>query len=154
MPPLEPALPRTVARWADVLRAHGLRVTPGRAAALEHLETHPHSSVAQVHSALAPRLPSLSQQSVHNIANALTERGILRRIDLPDAGGARYETRTGDNHHHLQCVVGKAPCLSPDDAHDMRVVEAVVIFRGICADCDASEPATHAAGGARDDHSI
>nr|WP_243752814.1 Fur family transcriptional regulator [Leucobacter ruminantium] len=144
----------TPADWADVLREHGLRATTGRLAALDYLHTHPHSSVADVHGALARRLPSLTLQSVHNIAHDLTECGILRRIDLPDAGSARYETRTGDNHHHVQCVVchriedvdcvvGAAPCLSPDDARGMRLLEAAVTFRGICEECDRE-------GGARE----
>ncbi|MBO1901469.1 transcriptional repressor [Leucobacter weissii] len=138
--------------WADELRTHGLRVTAGRIAALGHIEAHPHCSAAEIHSALVGGLPSLSQQSVHNIVGDLTECGILRRIDLPDAGSALYETRTRDNHHHVQCVschrvedvdcaVGAAPCLNPDHSHGMRILEASVTFRGICADCEAAEAA-------------
>lgn len=145
--PLTSARRAATERWGERLRASGLRVTSGRAQALDHIEAHPHSSVAEVYAALASELPSLSQQSVHNIVNDLTERGILRRVDLPDSGGARYETRTGDNHHHVQCVVcqriedvecvvGAAPCLNPAPTHDMRILEAVIVFRGLCAGCD------------------
>ncbi|MBU3995269.1 MAG: transcriptional repressor, partial [Actinobacteria bacterium] len=59
---------------------------------------------------------------------------------------------TADNHHHVQCivchriedvdcVVGEAPCLTPHDAHGMRVLEASVTFRGVCAACDG-DPST------------
>lgn len=146
------AVSTSPAQWGELLRERGLRVTAGRLTALSHIEAHSHSSAAEVHSALSAEHPSLSQQSVHNIVNDLTEAGLLRRIDLPDSGSALYETRTADNHHHVQCivchriedidcVVGEAPCLSPDHSHGMRLLEAAVTFRGVCADCDA-DPAS------------
>lgn len=139
--------PTSPEQWGTLLREHGLRVTEGRVTALSYIEMHPHSSAADILDALSSELPSLSQQSVHNIVNDLTETGLLRRIDPPDSGRALYETRTGDNHHHVQCVVchriedidclvGGAPCLSPDHSHGMRLLEASVTFRGVCAECE------------------
>ena len=138
-------------RWSARLREHGLRATGGRIAALDYLDMHPHSSAAEVHAGLHGELASLTMQTVHNIVHDLSECGILRRIDLPDSGSALYETRSGDNHHHVQCVqcrriedidcvVGAAPCLTPDHTHGMRLLEAAVVFRGICADCDSQTP--------------
>lgn len=132
---------------AVLLRDHGLRVTSGRVATIAYLATHPHSSATEICSALAADLPSVSQQSVHNIVQDLTECGILRRVDLPDSGSALYEAEMRDNHHHIQCVVcqriedvecavGVAPCLTPSNAHGMRVIEAALTFRGVCRDCE------------------
>lgn len=148
-----PSIP-SAPSWADRLRAAGLRVTAGRVAVLEHLEAHPHSSAAEVLEVLEPRLPSLSAQSVHNIVHDLTAHELIRRIDLPDSTAVRYETRTHDNHHHVQCVacgriedvdcaVGHAPCLTPSDSHGMRVLVAEVIYRGICAECEQHLPEDH-----------
>lgn len=134
-------------QWGVLLREQGLRVTEGRLTTLSYLEAHPHSSAADILEALSGTLPSLSQQSVHNIVNDLTETGLLRRIDPPESGRALYETRTDDNHHHVQCVicqriedvdclVGGAPCLSPDHTHGMRLLEASITFRAVCADCE------------------
>lgn len=142
----------TPEQWGERLRARGLRVTQGRVAALCYVDEHPHSSAADIHAALADELPSLSQQSVHNIANDLTECGILRRVDLPDSGSALYEPLHGDNHHHVQCVVchriedvmcvvGEAPCLTPHTDHGMRILEASVTFRGMCAECERTAAA-------------
>lgn len=145
--------PATDAQRADRLRASGMRVTAGRVAALAHLESHPHSRASEVHAALAQASPSVSLQSVHNIMNDLTEHGLLRRVDLPDSDGALYEIEHLDNHHHVQCVVcrriedvecatGLAPCLTPagpaggEGGSRMRILEASVTFRGICADCE------------------
>ncbi|WP_442854182.1 Fur family transcriptional regulator [Aeromicrobium sp. Root495] len=58
----------------------------------------------------------------------------------------RYETRTGDNHHHVvcrscqaiadvDCAVGPSPCLTPSDDHGFVVDEAEVVFWGTCAAC-------------------
>lgn len=132
---------------SELLRTHGLRATEGRIAALAHIAAHPHSSASAIHAALAVEHPSLSQQSVHNIVNDLTESGLLRRIDPPDSGSALYETRLHDNHHHVQCIVchriedvdcslGAAPCMVPPQTHGMRIIEATVTFRGICAACE------------------
>lgn len=137
------------ADWGRILHAHGLRATEGRLATIAYLDRHPHSSVAETHRALAESHPTLSYQSVNNITRDLTRIGVLRRVDLPDSDSARFETRTGDNHHHVQCVVcqriedvdcvvGSAPCLTPNHNHGMRLLEAAVTFRGVCADCDAT----------------
>lgn len=61
---------------------------------------------------------------------------------------ARFETRTGDNHHHLvcrtcgrtedvDCVHGSAPCLEPSATAGFEVDEAEVVFWGQCPDCIA-----------------
>lgn len=141
--------------WSAALRSSGLRSTAGRVAALGYLAAHPHSSAGEVHAGLADELPTLTLQSVHNIAHDLTEHGLLRRVSLPDSDSTLYETRIGDNHHHVQCVVcrrvedidcvvGEAPCLSPDHAHGMRLLEAAVTFRGVCRACEASGAAAQA----------
>jgi Fur family ferric uptake transcriptional regulator len=59
---------------------------------------------------------------------------------------ARYESRVGDNHHHLvcrvcgaiadvDCAVGAAPCLTAADSHGYAIDEAEVVYRGLCPDC-------------------
>lgn len=147
--------------WVEQVREVGLRATPGRIAALRFLAEHPHSTAAEVHAGISDDLPSVSMQSVHNVVNDLSARGVLRRIDMPGTGGARYETRTADNHHHMQCVicgriedvecvVGHAPCLTPSQTHGMHtVLSADVTFRAVCTDCaERTEQAAlaHAAG--------
>lgn len=139
---------KTPFEWAAVLRDAGLKATSGRVAALHYLAEHPHRSASALYDALLEHHPSLSQQSAHNIVRDLTAHGLLRRIELPGSDSALYETRVGDNHHHLVCVlchrvedisctVGESPCLEPDHSHGMRIIEAAVTFRGICAECEA-----------------
>lgn len=144
---METVTPTSHAAWSTRLRDAGLRVTAGRVATLNYIEMHPHSSVSEIHTTVSREHASLSVQSVHNITTDLTEHGIIRRIDPPDSTSALFETRVADNHHHIQCVqcqriedldcvIGQAPCLTPSHNHGMRLLEASVTFRGICANCD------------------
>lgn len=139
--------------WARSLRAKGLRVTTQRLAVLEFLDHHSHADVDAIFQGVRDHLPSISPQAIHLIVHDLSGQGLIRRVSLPDSASARYETRVDDNHHHVQCVrcgriedvdcvVEHAPCLQPDQTHGMRIIEANVVFRGICQDCEpqAAEP--------------
>jgi Fur family transcriptional regulator, stress-responsive regulator len=104
------------------LRERGLNVTAPRLAVLAVIEElGGHVDAGAIAAAARDRLGSVSTPAVYDILNALTDAGLLRRIQ-PAGSPARYETRVGDNHHHLvcrtcggiedvDCVVGSAPCL-------------------------------------------
>ncbi|WP_016700362.1 Fur family transcriptional regulator [Actinoalloteichus spitiensis] len=141
---LSPA-PQAVPDARDALRAAGLRVTAPRLAALEWLANNPHQTADQVAVAVRARLGTVSTQAVYDVLHACTSAGLLRRIE-PAGHPARFETRTGDNHHHLvcrrcgrttdvDCVRGAAPCLHPSDVAGFTVDEAEVVFWGLCAEC-------------------
>jgi Fur family ferric uptake transcriptional regulator len=133
------------------LRTAGLRVTKPRLAVLEVLDEagagREHLTVAVVARRARDRLGSLSTQAVYDCLDALTGAGVVRRIET--AGHpARYETRVGDNHHHLicrscglttdvDCGVGAMPCLLPSSANGYVVDEAEVTFWGLCPGCAA-----------------
>lgn len=134
--------------WENILRNKGLRVTVQRIAVLNFLHHHAHADAENIFQNVKTMVPGISLQAVHLIVQDLSEKGLLRRISLPDSASARYETRIDDNHHHVQCircghiadvdcVTGHAPCLDPSCAHGMRIIEATVVFRGICRDCES-----------------
>ncbi len=129
------------------LRAAGLRVTATRTAVLGAVAPGSHVGADEVYERVRGILPGTSRQSVHNALGDFVAAGLLRRIE-PAGHPRRYEVRVDDNHHHLvcsrcgriddvDCVVGHAPCLTPDDALGYRVDVAEVIFWGECADCAA-----------------
>lgn len=133
--------------WAQILRAKGLRVTAQRVTVLDYLHHHPHTDAESVFQSVRASLPTISLQAIHQIVQDLSGKGLIRRISLPDSASARYETRIEDNHHHIQCiqcgriedvdcVVGHAPCMEPSHNHGMRIIEASIVFRGICRDCE------------------
>lgn len=133
---------------AALLQRAGLRVTAQRAAVLAELHGHPHLSADRLFSGLRERVPGIALPTVHSILGDLTAAGLVRRVSLPDAASALYELQHAeDNHHHLQCVscgrvedvacaVGVTPCLHPNHDHGMRILEATVTFRALCADCE------------------
>lgn len=132
--------------WRTQLREAGLRATEPRIAALLYLQEHPHSDAASVVKGIEAAGSKVTLQGAHTLLRELAEHGLLRRVDIPESGSTRYETRTHDNHHHLRCIkcgriedvdcaIGAAPCLTPSDAHRMKIVAADVTFQGICTDC-------------------
>ena len=88
---------------AAALRRAGLRVTASRLAVLTALAVEaPHTSVDAVVSAVRERLGDGSAQTVYNVLRALTDAGLVRRIE-PAGRPGLYELRVGDNHHHIVC---------------------------------------------------
>jgi len=128
-----------------------LRVTRPRVAVLEVVDANSHADTETIFSAVRMGLPDVSRQAVYDVLNALTAVGLVRRIQ-PLGMVARYESRVGDNHHHvvcrccgiiadIDCAVGDAPCLTPSDNENVLdgfvLDEAEVIYWGLCADCSA-----------------
>jgi Fur family ferric uptake transcriptional regulator len=130
-----------------------LRVTRPRLAVLEAVYARPHADTESIFSAVRSGLPDVSRQAVYDVLNALTTVGLVRRIQ-PSGLVARYESRVGDNHHHVvcrtcgviadvDCAVGDAPCLTPSD--DEKVLdgfvldEAEVVYWGLCPDCSTAD---------------
>ena len=129
----------------DLLHDAGLRVTGVRLAVLRALRTDQHRSADEVVRAVRADLGGASVQAVYDTLHALTDAGLLRRVE-PAGHPARYERRVGDNHHHIvcrscgaiadvDCAVGEAPCLTASDDHGFAVDEAEVVFWGTCPDC-------------------
>jgi Fur family transcriptional regulator, stress-responsive regulator len=136
----------------ELLRHHGLRVTVQRLAVVRAVSEHPHATADAVAASVRDELGTISGQAVYDALAALTEKGLLRRIQ-PAGSPARYEDRVADNHHHLicrtcdrmvdvDCTVGEAPCLTASDDLGYEIDEAEVIYWGRCPDCvaAASEP--------------
>lgn len=129
----------------SLLRAAGLRVTRPRLVVMDAVETNAHADTDTIFTAARRQLPDISRQTVYDILNALTAVGLARRIQ-PAGATARYESRVGDNHHHVvcrscgviadvDCAVGEAQCLTASDDLGFDIDEAEVIYWGLCPDC-------------------
>jgi Fe2+ or Zn2+ uptake regulation protein len=133
-----------------LLRRHGLQVTAQRLAVLRAVSVRPHSTADDIYKVVHAEIGAISRQAVYDGLAALTDKGLLRRIQ-PAGSPARYEDRVGDNHHHLicrtcsrmvdvDCAVGEIPCLTAADDWGYEVDEAEVIYWGRCPDCVAAAP--------------
>jgi Fur family ferric uptake transcriptional regulator len=107
----------------------------------------PHADTDSLIAAVRAALPGVSHQAVYDSLRALTDAGLVRRIQ-PAGSVARYEARVGDNHHHLvcrscgtvvdvDCAVGEVPCLTAEDDHGFTIDEAEVTYWGLCPSCSA-----------------
>ncbi|GAB7049909.1 hypothetical protein JCM9534A_50350 [Catenuloplanes indicus JCM 9534] len=93
----------------EQLRTHGLRVTRPRLAVLDVLATGGHLEVEEIARQVRLRLDSVSTQAIYDVLGALSRAGLARRLE-PAGSPARYEARTGDNHHHVVCRgCGRSP---------------------------------------------
>jgi Fe2+ or Zn2+ uptake regulation protein len=131
-----------------MLREAALRVTRPRVAVLAAVYANPHADTESIIGAVREDLSDVSHQAVYDVLRALTAAGLIRRIQ-PAGLVARYESRVGDNHHHVvcrscgviadaDCAVGAAPCLTASDDHGFAIDEAEVIYWGVCSDCSAA----------------
>ena len=131
-----------------MLRGASLRVTRPRVAVLAAVHDHPHADTYSIIAHVREQLGEVSQQAVYDVLQALTDAGLVRRIH-PRGSVARYESRVGDNHHHVicrscgaiadvDCAVGTAPCLTAADDRGFAIDEAEVVYWGLCPGCSAA----------------
>ncbi len=128
-----------------MLREAALRVTRPRMAVLSAVHEHPHADTDSLIGVVRRDYGDVSHQAVYDVLRALTDAGLVRRIQ-PAGSVARYEARVGDNHHHVvcrscgaiadvDCAVGDAPCLTAADDAGYAIDEAEVIYWGRCPEC-------------------
>jgi Fur family transcriptional regulator, stress-responsive regulator len=135
----------TTSDFRRMLRGASLRVTGPRLAVLAAVHDYPHADTDSIIGVVRENLGVVSHQAVYDVLRALTAAGLMRRIQ-PKGSVARYEARTGDNHHHVvcrscgaiadvDCAVGYTPCLTAADDAGYEIDEAEVIYWGRCPEC-------------------
>jgi Fur family ferric uptake transcriptional regulator len=134
----------------SLLRGAALRVTRPRVAVLTAVHEHPHADTDSITRLARGQLGDVSTQAVYDVLRALTAARLVRRIE-PAGSAARYESRVGDNHHHIvcrscgdiadvDCDAGDPPCLTASDDHGYAIDEAEVVYWGTCPACSSSNP--------------
>jgi Fur family ferric uptake transcriptional regulator len=139
----------TTSDFDRMLRGAALRVTGPRVAVLAAVHQHPHADTDSIIAAVRRDIGVVSGQAVYDVLHALTDAGLVRRIQ-PKGSVARYEARIEDNHHHVvcrscgviadvDCAAGMAPCLTASDDRGFTIDEAEVIYWGRCPECAADQ---------------
>ena len=132
----------------SLLRGASLRVTRPRLAVLSTVHDHPHADTESILDRVRADYGPVSHQAVYDVLHALTDAGLVRRIQ-PAGSVARYEARVGDNHHHVvcrscgavadvDCATGETPCLTASDDGGFVIDEAEVVYWGRCSTCTAA----------------
>ena len=134
--------------FEHMLRRAALRVTRPRVAVLTAVHAHPHANTDSILNVVRDDPGEVSTQAVYDVLRALTDAGLIRRIQ-PMGSVVRYEARVGDNHHHVvcrscgavadvDCAVGVAPCVTASDDAGYAIDEAEVVYWGRCPACRAA----------------
>lgn len=144
---------RSKEEWIALFRARGMRMTPQRERVFEvlsHAMGHP--TAEDVWKAVRADLPTVSLKTIYDILHELVSLGELKQLNL-GPGSSRYEA-ADLNHNHFYCVscgtvsnseevTGQAsPPASTGGAFMVTHVE--VVYKGICADCQARRQAAQA----------
>jgi Fur family ferric uptake transcriptional regulator len=138
----------TAAEFERMLREAALRVTRQRVAVLTAVYANPHADTDSIIGVVREEYGEVSHQAVYDVLRALTAAGLVRRIE-PAGSVARYESRVGDNHHHVvcrscgviadvDCATGMTPCLTASDDQGFAIDEAEVVYWGQCSDCSTT----------------
>ena len=133
---------------SQLFRERGLKVTPQRECIFDVLcgtETHP--TAESVYAEARGRMPTMSLKTVYQTLNDLADMGQIQQLDL-GTGSSRFDPNV-DTHHHLVCNhCGKVRDLYadysgveiPESSRQGFVVGgAEVVFRGLCAECQATK---------------
>src|ERR1700761_4287918 len=127
----------------DLLRQHGLRVTPQRRAILRAFRTarDEHLSADEVLGRASAEVPDIGRGTVYATLAEWTELGLLLSVGQPEP--VRYELNTEGPHDHFRCRL----CLRLIDIHldtatlvrppllGHRVESVSVRAEGICSHC-------------------
>ncbi|MGH2968334.1 MAG: Fur family transcriptional regulator [Solirubrobacteraceae bacterium] len=136
------------AELTAALRERGQRVTLPRLLVHRHVRRRAtHLTPEQVHSELAPGLPSLSPATIYATLDLLDELGFLRRVSTP-RGTTVYDPRT-EPHHHVFCrrcgrmadLEGTVDAAAAERAAaeaGFRVDHGELQLSGLCAACAAA----------------
>ena len=134
----------------QLLRENSLRVTAPRMAMLTVVCAQLYADVETIANSVRDRLGSVSTQAVYDVPRAFAQAQLVRRVE-PAGSRARFESRVGDNHHHVvrrscgeiddvDCATGSAPCLEADDSREFVIDETEVTCWGLCPQCQQTPP--------------
>jgi len=137
--------PRSTSDVIEVLRRHGLRMTPQRRAIVaEIMRTQGHISPTALARKVQGEMPGVNASTIYRTLATLEEVGVLAHAHLE--GGAEYHKTEEAGHVHLTCSnCGDEDDLSIDEAHALvDLIERHHGFEpdlthfaisGLCADC-------------------
>ncbi|WP_366964027.1 transcriptional repressor [Accumulibacter sp.] len=127
---------------ADLLRATGVRVTPGRVRVLEALQA---AIQPMSHADIESLLPDVDRVTLYRVLDSLVACGLaLKAVDT--RGVFRFSAsgpyRQHDGHVHFRCTsCGGVSCLKapppppPKLPHGFRLEAVELDVRGTCAQC-------------------
>jgi Fur family ferric uptake transcriptional regulator len=125
------------------------RLTRQRRVILEVVEAREdHPTADEVYEAVRRRLPGISLGTVYRNLEAMSEAGLVRKLEF--AGCRKRFDKTLSEHHHIRCIsCRRVEDISIKPARDLmkgctiktdfRILGYKVEFIGICPECQKKE---------------
>jgi Fur family transcriptional regulator, ferric uptake regulator len=142
----------------QLLRSHGLRMTPQRRAIVaEIMAAKGHISPVAISRAVQERVPGVNASTIYRTLDVLEELGVVSHAHLES--GPEYHRQSESRHIHLTCSsCGAEDSLSLDEAESL---ERLILrhhgfspdlshfaISGRCANCRAKDRSGATGGGA------
>ncbi len=138
--------------YVDIMRAHGLRVTPQRLTILDAIcEGGGHTTLGEIYARVRARDRSIDRSTVYRALAAFLELGLVVSAEVAP-GQTVYEIAHPVPHHHLVCqgcgreieiahsvVRGMFDVIAAEYGFAVRM-DHLVLF-GLCPTCRADDPA-------------
>lgn len=131
--------------FAEILRAHGFRVTPQRRAIMAAFagEQPAHLSPQEVLRRARVQLPELARATVYHTLGEFVASGVLSVVDY---GGSQLFERHVEEHQHFRCrSCGRLYNVHASAIEELQLDEpgfsverSQIIFHGVCPSCDGS----------------
>ena len=128
---------------ADILKSHGLKITPARIAILQSLTG---GCLLQSAQDIASNIPSsINKTTIYRTLDNLSDKGVLYKTHFRD--GKTYYELQSNHHHHIvctqcglkesvdMCVQSITHNLAQSSASFSVITDHVLEFFGICTPC-------------------
>ena len=139
---------RRVARFEEVCRAAGVRLTPQRLEIFREVaQAGDHPDAETVHRRVRRRLPTVSLDTVYRTLWLLNEHDLVTTLG-PSRERTRFDANL-DRHHHFLCVrCGSTRDFYSEELDELelprsakalgRIEATLVEVRGVCRECVGS----------------
>jgi Fe2+ or Zn2+ uptake regulation protein len=133
----------------QVLRDHGIAVTPQRLAVLNNLQSRrDHPTAEQIYLEVRRQLPAISFNTVYKTLEVLCQKGMVIKVN-PLHEVAHYDGDTGP-HAHLVCrrchhiidldwQPSEIPAVSPEALQGFAIEQPSLTLWGLCSRCQSPE---------------
>ncbi|WP_345992543.1 Fur family transcriptional regulator [Sulfurimonas sp. HSL-1716] len=129
--------------YENLLRKHGLKVTPQRLGILTLMETRGHINVDEMYNEIKKQFPSISLATMYKNIIAMTETSLIKEVKVPQQK-TRFEI-VKSPHGHLLCdscgdfvdieldIDGLIEDVSKKSRY--KLLDTSLVFCGICPGC-------------------
>lgn len=136
---------RRVERFKEAARGDGVKLTHQRIEIFREVAASvDHPSAESVHRALAPRMPTLSLDTVYRTLRLLSDMGLVSTLG-PGREVARFDANLAQHHHYVCARCGLTRDFESEELNAISVPESVAEFgsveathvevRGVCSRC-------------------